>query len=183
MDKNKLRTEMLEKRRSLTSKFMDDASQRIYEKVTGLKEVETAKTILVYSNFDNEVKTGSLTGWLLFNGAKVCLPAVKDDEMFAVDIKSAALELSAFGVPQPRLQDAETINPEEFDLVIVPGVCFDRQKNRIGFGKGYYDKFLKEAKNAKRIALSYSFQMTAKIDADAHDVQMDMIVTEEEIIK
>ncbi|MGI6152767.1 MAG: 5-formyltetrahydrofolate cyclo-ligase [Christensenellaceae bacterium] len=183
MEKEKLRELLLVKRRELTSKYIDDASGRIYERTIALKEVIDAKNVLIYSNFDNEVKTGNLTGWLLFKGKTVALPVVQENDMLAVNIKSAPLEMSGFGVAQPKLDAAEIVAPDTLDIIIVPGIGFDRNKNRLGFGRGYYDIFLKRAPKAKKIALAYDFQIADEIEAASHDVKMDMIITPDEIIK
>jgi len=74
------------------------------------------------------------------------------------------------------------VNIEEIDLVIVPGVVFDKNLNRIGFGKGYYDKILNRLKpSAKKVALAHDFQVLEDIPAEEHDVKMDMIITEKNI--
>ncbi len=177
MTKQQIREKILDMRRSLTSKYIEDESYKIYERITQgglLKDVQTA---LLYSDFDGEVKTAALTGWLLYHGVKVYLPCMESGKMYAADIKSAALELSSFGIAQPQFGDASLIKPEELDLVIVPGIAFDREKNRVGFGKAYYDSFLAQTKNAKKIAFAYDFQIVDSIPAETHDVRMDKIIT------
>lgn len=181
MGKVEIREKLREMRRDLTSKYIEDASQKIYDKVVDMDVVKNAKNVLIYSNFDNEVKTANLTGWLLYNGKKVYLPAVDKGQMHAADIKSAQLILSGFGTAQPDLADAQVITPDKIDLVILPGIAFDYAKNRIGFGKGYYDAYLKETK-AYRLALAYDFQVIDNIETDAFDEKVDCIVTPDAVI-
>ncbi len=182
MNKKEIREKLLDMRRSLTSKYIEEASEQIFSRLCAMEEVKNAQNIMVYSNFENEVKTAKLTGWLLFQGKNVFLPTVEKKEMFAVNIKNAALELSGFGIAQPRLSGENVMEPEKLDVIIVPGIAFDREKNRLGFGGGYYDRFLPQSK-ACRIALAYDFQITKAIPREEHDQRMDYIVTPEDTIK
>jgi 5-formyltetrahydrofolate cyclo-ligase len=100
--------------------------------------------------------------------------------MFAASIKNS-LELSVFGVAQPKREGADIIPPEKLDLVIVPGVAFDKGKNRLGFGMGYYDSFLSNTK-AYRLALAYDFQIVESIPVSEHDQKMDSIMTPEQYL-
>ncbi len=177
-EKGKIRAKLLEMRRGLSSKDIEEASAAIFQSMLQLDVVKDAEHILIYSNFDNEVKTAEMTGWLLYQKKNVYLPLVEGREMFAADIKTT-LELSDFGVAQPKWENAKIISPEKLDLIIVPGVAFDKQKNRIGFGMGYYDAFLAKTK-AYRLALAYDFQMLDSIPAQPHDQKMDSIMTQEQ---
>ncbi len=182
MNKKDIREKLLDMRRSLTSKYIEEASEQIFSRLHEMDEVKNAQNVMVYSNFENEVKTANLTGWLLFSGKNVFLPTVQSKEMYAVNIKNAALELSGFGIAQPKLQGAHIIEPEKLDLIIVPGIAFDREKYRLGFGGGYYDRFLPGTR-ACRIALAYDFQITKALPHEEHDQRMDYIVTPEETVK
>ncbi|MEG2881538.1 MAG: 5-formyltetrahydrofolate cyclo-ligase [Christensenella sp.] len=183
MTKQQIREKILDMRRGLTSKYIEDESGKIYERLTEGGILNNVKKVLVYSDFDNEVKTAALTGWMIFHGIQVYLPCIYKKEMFAADIKSARLEMSKYGIAQPKFCDASLAEPEEIDVVIVPGVAFDKNKNRIGFGCGYYDSFLKKAKNVKKIAIAYDFQLVDFIPIEAHDVCMDMIVLPDGVVK
>ncbi|MEA5003716.1 MAG: 5-formyltetrahydrofolate cyclo-ligase [Christensenella sp.] len=182
MNKQEIREKVLDMRRSLTSKYIEDESIKAIDRLLNLPELSDVKNVLVYSDFDCEVKTANLTGWLLYHGAQVFLPVVHEKKMYAANIKSAVLELSCFGVAQPKYNEAEIIEPDMLDLIIIPGVAFDRALNRVGFGGGYYDAFLKQASRAKKIALAYDFQILDQVLCEAHDVKMDMIVTPDETI-
>lgn len=183
MTKRQIREKLLGMRRSLTSKYIEDESAKVYEYLTESGLLKGAKSVLCYSDFDGEIKTAMLTGWMMYQGIQVSLPCMRGKTMFAADIKSAGLELSSFGVAQPKFGEASMIEPESLDAVIIPGIAFDRAKNRIGFGCGYYDAFLKNAKNAKKIALAYDFQIVGSIPAEAQDIRMDMIITPDGIIR
>ncbi|WP_066648290.1 5-formyltetrahydrofolate cyclo-ligase [Christensenella timonensis] len=182
MTKQEIREKVLNMRRSLTSKYIEDESMKVMERLLNLPALKDGRNVLVYSDFDGEIKTAALTGWLLYHGAQVFLPVIHKKKMYAANIKSAVLELSCFGVAQPKYDEAELIEPGKLDLIIVPGIAFDRALNRIGFGGGYYDAFLKEASLAKKIALAYDFQILGQLVPEAHDIKMDMIVTPDEVI-
>ena len=183
MTKDELREKVLNMRRSLTSKYIEEESAKVYELLLSSGLLDDVKTVLVYSDFDNEVKTAQLTGWLLYKGVRVALPVVHEKQMYAANIKSAVLELSCFGVAQPKFEHAEIIAPQDLDLVIVPGIAFDRAKNRLGFGGGYYDAYLKQAQQALKVAVAYDFQIIEKIPREIHDENMDVIVTPDELIR
>jgi 5-formyltetrahydrofolate cyclo-ligase len=94
------------------------------------------------------------------------------------------LEVGAFGILEPKKKYAEEINPKNIDLAIVPGVVFDKRMNRIGYGAGFYDEYLKLLRpECVKIGLAYDFQVKEKIPFDDHDIRMDIIVTEREILK
>ena len=94
--------------------------------------------------------------------------------------READLKLNPFGYYEPK--SISPVNIEEIELVIVPGVVFDKNLNRIGFGKGYYDKILNKLKpSAKKLAVAHEFQVLEIIPAEEHDVKMDMIITEKNI--
>jgi 5-formyltetrahydrofolate cyclo-ligase len=177
MQKEVIRQKILERRRDLTSEYMEDAAENLFEQIIGIEQVRLARNVLIYSNFDNEVKTAKLAGWLLYKGKEVFLPTVKEKAMYAMNIRSSPLEPNKFGVIQPRFTKEHFIVPSALDLVIVPGIAFDREKNRIGYGAGYYDDYLKQAKNAYRLALAYDFQIVKKIPAAENDVMMDLVLT------
>lgn len=181
MEKAKTRERMKEMRSSLTSKYVNDNSERIFERLTELTEIKNAKNVLIYSHFSNEVKTGSLAGWLLFFGKQVFLPVVDGDRLLIANMKSAAFEMNKFGISQPRKDAALFAEADEIDLVVCPGLAFDRKCNRIGFGKGYYDGLLKNT-NAFKMGLAYDFQVVDKINTEPQDVPMDMVVTPRELI-
>lgn len=181
MDKENLRQKMLAKRAELTDEQVEEASQQIFERTIMLPQVADAHTVLVYADFGREVRTGELTGWLLYKGKTVALPVVKDDVMRAVAYRGGKLDTAAFGYPVPA-GVRKVISPTQIDLVICPGVAFTRGLDRIGFGKGCYDRFLSEAPKAYRIGLAYAFQVVDKADVEAHDIRMNAIVTPDGVL-
>jgi 5-formyltetrahydrofolate cyclo-ligase len=183
MDKAEIRKAMLARRWALASEYINEQSDKIFERLMRLDEVKQAENIMTYSHFSNEVKTGKLTGWLLFHGKRVFLPVVDDEKILVADISSACFEVNKFGISQPQRSTACVVEPKKIDLFIIPGIAFDSNGNRIGFGKGYYDNVLFNAPGAFKIGLAYDFQITEQIFPEAHDVKMDMVVTPEKIFR
>ncbi|MDR2047309.1 MAG: 5-formyltetrahydrofolate cyclo-ligase [Clostridiales bacterium] len=158
-----------------------DADRRIFERLTGLGEVKEAKNIMIYNSAGHEPETEKLRGYLLKEGKNVYLPVLDSDGgMTAVKI-SANTEYAknVYGIDEPRKGDgsADGVPAGELDAVIVPLVAFDKNKNRLGRGKGYYDKFLSGI-SAVKIGAAYGASETECIEAEKHDVRLDIIVTE-----
>ncbi len=166
--KEAVRREMIDKRKKLDLKNGEIFSSMITE----LDCYKNAKTVMLYMPIKGEADVTGLLG-----DEKVFLTPVTDGD----DIYAAVLgetEKGAFGVPEPK--DKTQFDKTKIDLVLVPGVAFDKEGNRMGYGKGYYDRFLKDM-CAFKIGVCHSFQILDKIPSEKHDVKMDMIVTESAI--
>ena len=179
MNKDTIRAMMQEMRASLDEDAMWLASEAIVEKISGLSAYQKARTVLFYCPFNNEVEITALIKQA-FSQKKVCLPRVGPDEgaMTArrvYDLSEA--EIDRYGILAPP-EDAPEEAPQDIDFVAVPLVAFDENLHRIGYGGGYYDRFLPKCVNAFKCGVAYSFQKIPKIDADAHDMKLDMVVTD-----
>ena len=177
-----VRKEYLSIRRSVTDK--PARSLAIAERLFQLPEYISARTIALYKSLKSEADTDPIIARALASGKRVALPKVFGSEMRFFEIgEGEELHKSAFGVLEPAGDEAKHIPPGEFDLVIVPGVCFDRDKNRMGFGRGYYDRFLAKT-GAKTAALCFSAQLAPRdiIPTDEYDIKMQKIITENETI-
>ena len=170
--KNELRKKILNIRNNMSREDVINKSSSIMNKLTDMDEYKNSNTVFIYMSFRNEVATVELIERMLSENKHVVIPYT--------DTKNTVLiPLSPFGYYEPVYEKLRTVEPERFDLIIVPGVVFDRQLNRIGFGKGYYDRILcRKRKGVKAIAVAYDFQVLEKIPAEAHDIKMDMIITE-----
>ncbi len=180
--KKQIRALLKDQRGALTSRFREDAAARILERVLEREEVQSARRVMLYSDFANEVPTAQLTGMLMYLGKEVFLPTMHENKIVAMRVKNALFEQNGFGITQPKYCAESACEPQKLDVIFVPGVAFDRAKNRLGFGKGYYDAFLRQAQSATTIALAYDFQIVGGIPAEEHDIPMNLIVTQEEII-
>ena len=145
-----------------------------------MKTILEAETIGCYSSIGSEVQTNDIINYFLNEGKSVSLPKVSEDEMTFRKVDDISkLEKGEFDIPEPK--DNAPIQ-KNHDVVLVPCVGLDNQGNRIGYGFGFYDKYL-EGNNAVKIALSYSKQIVKTIPISEKDVKMEWIVTEKDVIK
>jgi 5-formyltetrahydrofolate cyclo-ligase len=119
----------------------------------------------------------------LDSGKKIAFPTVVGEELFFCEVKDlSSLKKGKFGIMEPRAT-GKALMPEEADVLVVPGVAFDLNGHRIGYGKGYYDKTLHRLEGrGKLVGLCYDFQLVDEILAEAHDVKMDLIITEKRVV-
>ncbi len=180
--KSEIRKEILNIRNNMDGELAAQKSRVIIDKVKSTEEYKNSKSIMVYMDFKNEVNTKMFISEALKEGKKVIIPYtdIKNVVIIPVEIDSLDdLVECKFGYLEPRKEKIN--NPydvDKIDLILVPGVAFDKKRNRVGFGKGFYDRLLKN-RRAKAIALAYEFQVLDEVPADEHDVKMDMIITEE----
>ena len=180
--RNALRAEIKEKREMISSIQKAELSLRIWHRIVQLPEYKQAKRILSYSALPTEVQTSGLNNEIQRSRGCVYLPVTdKNKEMKAVKCtERTPLHTGMFRIPEP--ESNETIEPEDIDLVIAPGVAFDRKGNRLGFGFGTYDKYLKQCR-CPIIGVCYSLQLVDDIPAEEHDIPMHVIITDEEEIR
>lgn len=180
MNKTDIRNNIKSKREALANNEVIELSNKIIKKTISLLEKYSIDTYFIYNSFKNEVNTQNLIQYLLKNNKNVYLPKVINDDMFAVkyDIVTK-LETGSFGILQPA---GDPITIDNF-ICILPLIAVDKHGNRIGFGKGYYDKFLKN-KTCIKIGLCYDFQIIDElIDIREEDVPLDIIISEKQIIE
>ena len=181
--KDQIRKEMKAKRRALTKEEVVRVSSAAAEVFLSSECYNSAKTIMLYMPLGNETDTGEIVKRALEDGKKVVLP-VTDEKTGSITPyfydESTALEKGGFSVTEPK--NALAAPKTEIDMVLVPGIAFDRFGSRVGFGKGCYDMFLK-GMNVVRVGLCYEFQLCDSIPLDEHDIKMDFIVTEKGVIE
>ncbi|RKL62167.1 5-formyltetrahydrofolate cyclo-ligase [Thermoanaerobacteraceae bacterium SP2] len=177
--KKELRRIFLKTRSELAAEDIIEKSAKIMSRLFSLSEFRGAKTIMFYVDAGNEVKTRDGLTKALSEGKRVVVPKVKKGYgLLAIEIKSLdELSPGTFGILEPAGEKG--ISPEEIDLVVVPGVAFDKKGNRMGYGAGYYDSFLPKLRpEVKKVAIAFEMQVTDSLPAEEHDVKMDMIITE-----
>jgi len=136
---------------------------------------------MVYAAKGNEVETGDLIKTLIKRGSKVVVPIIEKETCslrLSYLIDPCDLVISTFSVPEPIGKEI-TANPEDLNFVIIPVLAFDREGNRLGYGAGYYDRFLGSCKETVKIGAAYSFQGVNLLPSDNFDIKIDMVVTEE----
>ena len=185
--KRALKSEIFEKRRTLAKKDVKEKSNEIKKTLYSLPEFIKAKNILFYVSFGNEVGTRETIKDLLDKKEKTIVvpyvlgnyPILQLSELKNFDW----LEVKTFGILEPKELYIREFNHEKLDLVIVPGIVFDKNGHRIGYGHGYYDRFLKKLKKGvKTIGLAFELQVVDEIPEEQHDVPVDIIVTEKKVI-
>ena len=180
--KQALKQKALEERDKHPEEHRHSKSCTIASHLYSLPEYKSAHMILFYVSIGSEVNTHDMIVHALKQGKRVCVP-VTDKEVHEItpcEIRSFdELSKGAFGIPEPI--ERKPVPLSQIDLVVVPGVAFDEQGNRLGYGMGYYDKLLKKMK-APAIALSFELQLLPSIPAESHDVKVSKIVTEKRVI-
>jgi 5-formyltetrahydrofolate cyclo-ligase len=182
--KGALRREYLKRRLELTSKEVCRKSIEVQKQCVDLKEFKEAKKIALYSNFKSEVMTDFIFNESIKEKKKVYYPKIDSVEKkmcFYEVVSNDGFAKGFYDVLEPVSE--ENISIELIDIVFVPGLVFDVQGNRLGYGKGYYDKVLSAFKGKKPvIGLAFEIQIANEVPVCLHDVRMDKIVTEDRII-
>ena len=181
--KTTIRKEILEKRKSQDPQVNTAQSRSVTGTLIGRKEFQTADRILIYLSKVGEVGTDHLLGRAFELGKRVCVPVMdrENDELRISELPGPEIDfrLGAFGVREPEEGDLNFVSPDQIDLVVVPGLAFDRRGGRIGYGKGYYDGLLtRMGLQVPRIALAFEFQVLDTVPQDENDIQVDAIITE-----
>ncbi len=172
MTKREIRKEKIEKRKSIENRQQKD--KKIAEMLIESDFYKKAQTIMVYMSYNGEVSTDELIEIMLKDGKTLCAPVCIDKETMIAKSFTQISEFSKgmYGIKEPKGEKVSDI-----DLVIVPGVAFNEEKHRIGYGAGYYDRFL-ENTNAISCGLFYQMQK-ADFTADETDKKLDYVITEE----
>ncbi|MBI5574619.1 MAG: 5-formyltetrahydrofolate cyclo-ligase [Elusimicrobia bacterium] len=182
-EKERIRKKILGIRKKIGKKTADANSIEILKKLFRMKEFCQAKKVMFYSSFGNEVNTEKMIKKSLELKKQVFLPKILRGKIIPVQIENLKdLVRGRFGIPEPRNMNYELRTMNSLDVIIVPVVAFDKNCNRIGFGKGYFDRFLKTQK-AIKIGIAYNFQIVKKIPVSKKDVPTDLVITEKNIFK
>ena len=162
----------------------DGVSVRIVDKFMALPEYAAAKTVMFYIDVRDEARTRQALPAAIQGDKRIVIPFCVDGELELFHLESMdELSVGMYKILEPReeLRDvaAKRLQPQDLDLIMVPGVAFDKQGGRTGHGKGYYDKLLQHARlDCPLIALSFECQLFPEIPMQSHDIYMDGVVTE-----
>jgi 5-formyltetrahydrofolate cyclo-ligase len=165
----------------------DQLSRQIVARLVALPEYQRAGTVLFYVDMRSEVQTQPYLPTALASGKRIVVPYCAPDGLQLFHLESLdELETGTFRIlePQPALRTLphKRVAAESLDLVVVPGVAFDRGGARIGYGAGYFDKLLQGVRpDARLVALAFDCQMFPHIPLQAHDVLMDQVITEQAV--
>ena len=180
--KREPRQRMLAHLASLDTVTVHFHSLAIAARLTEMTRFANAKSVAVYVSFGNEIETHTLIRQLLTDRRHVCVPAFHDGKYLPSEIQDFDEDLVTgnLGILEPKLfRRVPATRPEVW---LVPGLAFDRTGNRVGRGKGYYDALLQSAPGIK-IALTHDFQLLPEVPTESHDVRMDFIVTENQVVQ
>ncbi len=173
---------IIERRKNLSEDFIKENSKRIQEKIIRTIEFQNAKSIACFISFNGEPDTSQIINEAVKSGKIVCLPKIIGDNIEFWEF-TGKLTPGKFGILEPV--SSTVISVKNIEFFIVPGILFDLRGFRVGYGKGFYDKALKDrAKESKSFAIAWSFQVFQKIKYDKpEDIFVDKIFTEKFIIE
>ena len=182
MSKQTIRQRLLIQRQQLDASSCARQSATVQEHVLTSTVYAEAVLLALYAPIRNEVQTQRILSAALLAGKRVCYPRLENGRIVFVEVSGQHdLQPGKFGVPEPQGKIA--VSPEELDLILVPGVAFDCKGGRIGYGSGYYDRILAVCANARFFGLAYTFQLIEKIPEEKHDIRLDFLATEGEMIE
>ena len=178
-----IRKEILEKRKVHDPKLRAAQSQTITKALLNRKEFQEANKVLIYLSMEGEVVTDNLLDSAFELGKRVCVPVVdrKNGELLISELPGPEISFqpSSFGIREPAKEDLNVVPAGQIDLVVTPGLAFDRRGGRIGYGKGYYDRlFGRLSSQVPRIALAFDFQVLDSVPQSGDDVPVNVIITE-----
>ena len=175
MDKKALRQLISQQKREMTPEQIETASRALAEQFLQTDAYRKAKTLYGYLPYNQEVRTVPILEQALRDGKRVAVPKVYGDTMKFIYMNDlSAVENGYCNIPEP-IADGP-IGDDPTALVLMPGLAFDKAGNRMGYGGGYYDKFLSEEPNHPTVALCYQFQMVEQIPTDSYDIPVDLVL-------
>jgi len=182
-----LRKQILASRNGLSAQERQRKSTQIIQTLVKQKIFKQAKTIFSYVNFRSEVITDPLlVETCLAVGKRLCVPLTiqQDFRLIPYELTDRdRLRPGCYGIPEPDPDTCEQISPHEIDLIVLPGSVFDRFGGRLGYGGGFYDRFIEnEAPGAIRVGLAFDLQIADKLPLLPHDQLLHHLITEHEIV-
>ncbi|WP_308227811.1 5-formyltetrahydrofolate cyclo-ligase [uncultured Prevotella sp.] len=176
MDKQSLRKEIKNKKRQFTSQELCELSFPVVMRLLSHPRIKTANTVMLYYSLPDEVDTHTLVDSLLMSGKRILLPRVTGEGTMELRRYTGPSDLAqgAYNIMEPTGEVFD--NYTDIDLAVIPGVAFDKDGNRMGRGKGYYDRLLPKLANTYKIGICLPFQLVEKIPTDEHDVRMDEVL-------
>jgi 5-formyltetrahydrofolate cyclo-ligase len=181
--KRALRREVVARRDAVPPEERAARSVGIVDRLLALPEVRAARTGMAFWSFGSEVETAPLIDRWCAQGVRVALPRIAGDAIEAVAYRPGdPVRETRFGAMEPS--EGDVVAPQEIDVVVVPGVAFDRAGRRVGYGGGFYDRFLpRTGPGALVVAVAFSLQVVGEVPQGGGDRGVDAIVTEDEVIR
>jgi len=185
--KKELRKKVQELRDALPPEKRRELSERIAENLWSVPEFAAARTVLFFISFRSEVDTLPMIRRALEEGKRACVPCTNADDKSMVASQLLDLEndlcLGNYDILEPRCECLRPVPPEEIEVILMPGVAFDLTGGRLGYGGGYYDRFLEKCSpRCRLIAVAFELQIVEHVPCADHDRHVHKIVTEERVI-
>ncbi|MBR3841643.1 MAG: 5-formyltetrahydrofolate cyclo-ligase [Christensenellaceae bacterium] len=177
-DKRKIRKKMLSLRGNLKKKEVSSGSDAVCARIMELEEYKKADSIFCYIAFRNEISLSRLITDAIIQGKKVYVPVVSGEDMLVSEYSDILMD-GELGTVEPK---DKVYYDGEIDLAIIPATACDRLGGRLGFGGGYYDKFLAKHKVTKLAAI-YDFQLVDELPLMPHDILMDIVVCPGDVLR
>ncbi len=175
MDKKTLRIMIREKKRAMTPEQIQAASRQLADLFLATEQYKNAETIYGYLPYNQEVRTVPILEQALKEGKRVAVPKIYGDEMKFIYLSDLNdVEKGYSGIPEPV--DDGPVAEDPTALVLMPGLAFDEKGHRIGYGGGFYDKFLSKEPNHPTVALCYDFQIVEELPVDSYDIPVDCVL-------
>lgn len=175
MNKQELRAHIRQLKRAMTEEEIQAASQQLGVLFAASEAYQQAKTIYGYLPYNQEVRTTQMLQKALEDGKRIAVPKCYGDEMRFIYLDDLSLvEKGYCGIPEPIADGPIADDPTA--LVLMPGLAFTKDGARMGYGGGFYDKFLAAEPNHPTLALCYAFQMVDHLDTEAHDIPVDTVL-------
>ena len=175
MNKKELRAQIKAAKKAMTAEQIENLSCDLCQQFLATDAYKNAKAIYGYLPYNQEVRTWALLEQALKDGKKVAVPKVYGDEMRFIYMNDLhAVSDGYAGIPEPMADEPVADDPTA--LVLMPGLAFDKEGHRIGYGGGFYDRFLENEPNHPTVALCYRFQMLDHLDTEEHDVPVDKVL-------
>lgn len=178
--KQELRRYIREQKREHTPEELAVMSEQVCRRVLAMSRWQDAATVLLYYPLPDEVDTRVLIDAAVEQGKRVLLPVVVGDDLeLRVYAGTASLQPGAFGILEPCGNPFPLQEYGYIDLAIIPGMAFNEAGNRLGRGKGYYDRLLPRLSAATRMGICFPFQLLPTVPSEPHDIQMQVIITDQ----
>ncbi len=175
MDKKELRAMIRARKRAMSVQQIEDASRALGEQLRVCEAYRNARTIYGYLPYNQEVRTVPMLEQALRDGKAVAVPKVYGEEMRFIRMTDLSAVTQGYaGIPEPVADGPVAEDPQA--LVLMPGLAFDPQGHRIGYGGGFYDRFLAAEPEHPTVALCYDFQMLEHVDTEEFDIPVDVVL-------
>ena len=189
MEKRALRRRLLRRLRGQKEAARRTKSRAIARRLRRLKSYREARILLSYAAFDGEVETRPILRQALADGKRMAVPVTltSGKRLLAVQVSDPERDLRGkgpFGIPQPVQMSRRGVKLRDLDMILVPGVAFDRGGHRLGRGGGYFDRFLSRVPpSVWRVGLAFDFQLKKKLPVEGHDLPMCAVITEKRTVR